>query len=145
MKNRHIFLMVLVTACFCCFCLGFLLGRNFTSGPVVVSRLPKTAAAAPSDPTQPAQTTLPVTETAPPAPTEPAQTEPAPTESGLININTATLAQLDSLPGIGPVLAQRILDYRAAHGPFSSPGQLTLVEGIGQKRLADILDLITVE
>jgi competence protein ComEA len=91
------------------------------------------------------ETTVPVTETAPPAPTESAQTEPAPTESGLININTATLAQLDSLPGIGPVLAQRILDYRAAHGPFTAPGQLTLVEGIGQKRLADILDLITVE
>ena len=72
-------------------------------------------------------------------------TLPASADPALINVNTATLSQLDTLPGIGPVLAQRIIDYREAHGPFTSPAQLLLVEGIGEKRLAEIIGLITIE
>lgn len=58
--------------------------------------------------------------------------------AGPVDLNTATLQQLESLPGIGPALGQRILDWRASHGSFSSVGQLTDVSGIGDARLADL-------
>jgi competence protein ComEA len=57
---------------------------------------------------------------------------------GLIDINTADAAALDSLPGVGPVLAQRILDWRAQHGRFSSVDELGEVTGIGDKILSQI-------
>jgi competence protein ComEA len=63
---------------------------------------------------------------------------------GLININTATLAELDSLPRIGPAIAQRIIDYRTTNGPFSSIEQIMNVSGIGPATFAQIKDLITV-
>jgi competence ComEA-like helix-hairpin-helix protein len=51
--------------------------------------------------------------------------------SGQVPINTATAEQLDQLPGIGPALAKRIIDYRTEHGPFTSVDDLTNVRGIG--------------
>jgi competence protein ComEA len=62
----------------------------------------------------------------------------------LINVNTATLDQLETLPGIGPALGQRIIDYRQAHGPFQSVDDLLNVSGIGDSRLADIRAMVTV-
>ena len=59
-----------------------------------------------------------------------------------INLNTATLEELDSLPGIGPVLAQRIIDYRQTYGPFQSMNDLLRVKGIGSALLENIRDRI---
>lgn len=64
--------------------------------------------------------------------------------NGRININTANVEQLSLLPDIGPTIAQRIIDYRQMHGPFSSIEELQLVEGIGKKRLDGLRDYITV-
>jgi competence protein ComEA len=58
--------------------------------------------------------------------------------SATVDLNTATLDQLETLPGVGPVLAQRIVEYRTAHGRLSSVDQLADVGGIGPTRLADI-------
>ncbi len=63
---------------------------------------------------------------------------------GPVNINTAGLAELDALPGIGPGYAQRIIDYRQAHGPFVSIEDIQNVPGIGAATFARIRDLITV-
>ena len=65
--------------------------------------------------------------------------------SGPLNINTATADELETLPNIGPVLAQRIIDYRNQIGRFSFAEQLLDVEGIGEKTFAGIKDYITVE
>jgi competence protein ComEA len=62
----------------------------------------------------------------------------------LVDLNSATLASLDALPGIGPVLAQRILDWRTAHGRFSSVDELGEVSGIGEATLADLRPVVTV-
>ncbi|MDR1392994.1 MAG: ComEA family DNA-binding protein [Bifidobacteriaceae bacterium] len=62
--------------------------------------------------------------------------------SGLLNVNTATADQLTALPGIGPVLAQRIVDFRSAHGSFDVLADLGEVSGIGPKVLAGLADMV---
>jgi competence protein ComEA len=63
---------------------------------------------------------------------------------GPVNLNTATLADLDTLPGVGPVLAQRILDARGSLGGFKSVTDLRKVDGIGDSRYEQLKDLVTV-
>jgi competence protein ComEA len=65
------------------------------------------------------------------------------TAGGRVNLNTATLAQLDALPGVGAVLAQRILEYRERHGGFRSVTELRQVDGIGEARFQELKDLVT--
>ena len=63
----------------------------------------------------------------------------------LVNINTATLDQLDTLPGIGPTTAQKIIDYRTQHGPFSNIEDIMNVSGIGPATFDNIKNLITTD
>lgn len=68
----------------------------------------------------------------------------AATQRGKLNINAATATELDALPGIGAVLAQRIVDYRTKHGPFAKLRDLLDVPGIGDSKYANMADGITV-
>ena len=88
-------------------------------------------------------------------PPTPVQIQPIPVETSavseittadipeIININTATAAQFQTLTGIGPTLAERIIDYRDKNGAFHSIGELMMVPGIGEKKLEPIWDLLT--
>ena len=66
----------------------------------------------------------------------------APAATGPVHLNTATLEQLDALPGVGPVTAQKILDYRQEHGAFGSVDELDAIPGIGPARLEQLRDLV---
>jgi len=79
-------------------------------------------------------------------PTVPAQAMDGMQQAGerLVNVNSATAAELESLPGIGPALAQRIIDYRQANGAFETVEDLLEVRGIGPSILSDIKDHVTV-
>jgi competence protein ComEA len=74
-------------------------------------------------------------------PVEPPSAQTAP--GGKVNINTADLKTLESLPGIGPVMAQRILDYRQAHGLFAKIEDVMEVSGIGPSTFENMRELIT--
>ncbi|SNT27644.1 ComEA family DNA-binding protein [Actinacidiphila glaucinigra] len=63
--------------------------------------------------------------------------------SGPVSLSTATAEQLDALPGVGPVLARHIIDYRGRHGGFTSVEQLRDVNGIGDRRFSDLKPLVT--
>lgn len=71
-------------------------------------------------------------------------TDAAAAAAGPVDLNTATLEQLETLPGVGPVLGQRILDWRTTHGGFASVDQLDDVPGIGSTRLTELTPLVTV-
>ncbi len=60
----------------------------------------------------------------------------------LVNVNLATAIELEALPGIGSVIAQRIIEYREQHGPFHSLNELAQVKGIGPKKLEKLKDLV---
>ena len=103
--------------------------------------------------TLPPETVMPtVPSTEPPVRSEPVkQTEPKKSSDSSekkvtfpVNINTASKKELDALPGIGEVLAQRIIDYRSANGPFSTVDELTKVKGIGAKTLEKLKPYATV-
>lgn len=124
MKKGAIFLLILSISSVA-FMAGFFLGRNLGRSDIQL-QYPASATTAATDGSAPESTA--------------AEAEP----SGPVNINTATLEQLQTLPGIGPVLAQSILDYREEHGAFSSVEELASVSGIGVKRLEAILDYVTI-
>lgn len=127
MRKPNSYWLFVITIVFCAFILGFLLGRSQDVTEITVS-VPQEFMTAPPPETEAVETTAEETE---------AITFP-------ISLNHADQQLLMALPGIGEVLARRILDYREENGPFSSPEDLLNVEGIGKKRLEEILDLISI-
>ena len=126
MKNKVSVLLAVVTVLFVGFTLGLFVGRNTDSSTVTLA--------------VPAQMqTAPTT-----AATAAAETVPEETVSFPVNINTADADTLTALPGIGRVLAERIVAYRRQNGSFRAIEEITNVEGIGEKKAEAILDLITV-
>ena len=126
-KTAVLLAYVLLVVCLA-FTLGYLLGVNKGETQIRVS----TVQAAPTTAAAPAET----------AAEEPAAQTPS--EETPIDLNTATQAQLELLPGVGPELAKRIIAYREEYGRFVAKEQLMDVEGIGEKRYASLEPLITV-
>jgi competence protein ComEA len=65
-----------------------------------------------------------------------------PSSTAPLDLNTASAEQLDTLPGVGPATAQKIIDYRQAHGPFRSVEELEAIPGIGPSKLAQLKGLV---
>ena len=63
--------------------------------------------------------------------------------ASVVSLSSATVEELDELPGVGPITAQKIVDYRAEHGPFASVDDLDAVPGIGPTRIEQLRDLVT--
>ena len=129
MKKQNFPWLILITCIFAAFVFGFFAGRNLNRTPVQIKPLPAATVSSAAT-TAASETNDPTTGSS--------------DVSFPLNINTATAQQLETLPGIGPTYAERIIDYRNTHGPYTSPSQLLNVSGIGEKRLAAIWDYITI-
>ena len=127
MKKQRFSILLLVTLLFAAFTVGLYCGRSSGKAQVTVT-------VSRNMQTLPPETTVPETM---PEETAPAITYP-------ININTADKDTLTALPGIGEVLAQRILDYREEIGSFTHVEDLLNIEGIGERKMETIVDLITI-
>lgn len=134
--------LLLCCAGFLLFGLGLYFGRT-TGGTVLYQRPAAASSVAAEAPEAPEAPETPEAPEEPDAPEETA-TEPDGMASR-VNLNTADAAALESLPGIGPALAQRIIDYRTANGPFQTTAEIQDVRGIGAGIYAKIKDSITVE
>ena len=111
------------------------LARVLTDGEQI--RVPRVGEVLPDPVPQPGGAATPGAGTAPGKPG-------AGSASGTVNINTASASELEKLPGIGPALAQRIVEYRDSHGPFASVDSLTDVPGIGKAKLEALREQATV-
>ncbi len=117
MKKSPLFPIFILCSIFLGFLLGLFIGRNYNHAPIQLSKLPNQATS---------------------------ETQLQEVTSAKININTATLDELVTLPGIGQTIAENILSYREANGHFTTVTELTMVKGISTGKLNDIIDYITV-
>ena len=160
MKNKAMAVLAAMVLLFGGFTGGFFLGRNtrvetIQTTKTVHETVPGETVVVLREVlvTLPPETVMPtVPSTEPPVRSERVkQTEPKKSSDSSekkatypVNINTASKRELDALPGIGEVLAQRIIDYRSANGPFSTVDELTKVKGIGEKTLEKLKPYATV-
>jgi competence protein ComEA len=163
-RKRLVFVTVSLCALFAVFCLGYFLAGRTQPGtfsivatpedrpdapPAAASAAPPPASAAPPATAEPDAGAAPETETGTPeTPAGPPVITETEDEAAVwqpINLNRATAEELTDLPGIGPVLAERIIAWRTEHGGFSDPSQLMEISGIGEKRYAQLKDLIATD
>ena len=121
MKGTAQKVLLAVTALFVTFTLAFFIGRSSVHAQITTERAPETLVR------------------------ELTAAEAPPEQPQKLELNRATRAELEALPGIGPVLAERIVAWREANGPFVSVEQIMDVEGIGEKKFAELRDSIYVE
>lgn len=117
--KKPIKILVGITCAFLCLLVGIFVGRNFTRSYIPVQQAIHSQGTQTDGETQ--------------------------NKDGRIDLNTATMEQLQLLPGVGEVTAQRIVDYRTEHNGFTSVEELMEVKGIGEKKFAEMKQYVKVE